>query len=214
MYAEVKIGTKTDLPGDLRGALAKHFPSQAEPEDVVAATVYAEDPGNLPRYVAGLAHAQLVGGRASLFYLDGASALRVHVQHVDPRTPLGDLGEYAGDVVSEVERLLKDGRTRRRALRAPFTEVAALRVNTFAEGNRVQTRERVGWSERLQKSARTEFLQKVYVPLATVVGTFAVGANLDVAVRNVLIALAALAIWVVLAATFVMDRYEVRTVGE
>lgn len=214
MYAEVKIRAKKKLPRDLGGALAEHFPSEAGPEDVVAATVYAGDPDNRDRYVAGLAHAQLVGGRASLFYLESAGALRVHIQHVDPRTSLGGLGEHAGDVVSDIESLLKGRRTWRRAARAPWTEVEALRVNTVAEGLRIETRERTRWHERLAKSFQTEWLQKAYVPLATVVGTWWVGGNLDLYIRNFVIALVALAIWVVLAATFVMDRYEVRTVKE
>ncbi len=97
---------------------------------------------------------------------------------------LDDLGKQARDVVPQIERLLKDGRPRLRFLRAPFSEVEALKVDMYAERKLVQEGERVHWRDRLERSVRGDFLQKVYVPGATVLGTFAVGENLDVAIRN------------------------------
>ena len=95
---------------------------------------------------------------------------------------LDDLGKQARDVVPQTERLLKDGRPRLRFLRAPFSEVEALKVGMYAERKLVQEGERVPWRDRLERSVRSR--RSSLWRLSSVLGTFTVGENLEVAIRN------------------------------
>ena len=77
---------------------------------------------------------------------------------------LDDLGKQTRDVVPQIERLLKDGRPRLRFLRAPFSEVEALKVDMYAERKLVQEGERVPWRDRLERSVRGIFYRRYTSP--------------------------------------------------
>ncbi len=215
MYAEVTIRAKRDLPEDLSGVLARHFPGTLDKKAVVDCTVFGSAPGGYGVYGSRIAHAQLAHQRAALFFPLDSRAFLVHLEHENQHASLGDLGRRVEkDLAPKIEEFLKDDRPWSRVLRAPFSEVSALNIEMFAEKKVVQVGSRQSWRERVVKSAQENFWQKVYVPVATLLASLLFNVGVDRALFNVAVALAALALWVLLNATFVMDRYEVRTVDQ
>jgi len=191
VYAELTIQSKKDLPEELKVVLPKRFGDPSDKARAINATTFPKD------FEEGIVYQKHTPQRVFLVLQDEASTLKVHIEDAEDKTQLPRLQSHVEEIAMQMERFLKHQRNRTAKMRIVVTEG----VST------IQTGAKLNWWNKLKLSITENALPKIYVPVATFVASILVGYE-DRALLNVLAALVAMALWVVLDTTFIAKSYK------
>jgi hypothetical protein len=194
VWAELTVQAKKDLPENLEAAFKQRFSSPADIRRAIDATVWQGDYSAEDQIV----FAHLSNSRVYLVYRPESRTLKVHIENTYEKSKLRTLRRTIEELATQIERFLKHHGNR----------MTDLQIVIWAEDDDFQIGTRLSWFGKLKRSVTEHALAKLYVPVAAYVASILLGYKTDAALLNVLIAILAVALWVIIAATFIMNSYE------
>jgi hypothetical protein len=194
MWAELTVQAKRDLPIAIEDVLKERFGPTADKRTTIDATVWRGDYSQEGRIV----FARLSNSAAFLFYRPEARTLKVHIDNTYKKSKLKTLRRDIEQQATEIERFLKYCRNKANELKFVI----------WAEDDDFQTGTKLSLWSKIKKSVKEQVLTKIYVPIATYGLSVALSYEQEKALFNVLAAIGAVVLWVLIDAIFIMKSFE------
>lgn len=185
-HAEMIIKTRSDLPDDLAARFAERIPGTHDHASVLRDTIHRDSAFLTDCIVCSFRDQHVV------FFITKSDArtLTVHIERLDKKAPVRELKASVREVIRRVESFVRHHKNR----------VKGIDGELFAVGNKELNCVRRSFLVRLGNAFKSNLLSKAYVPAATVVASLVLGTRLEQSLFNALVALVALAIWVLIEA--------------
>jgi len=196
MWAEVIVRTRRDLPNNLRDALAVHFTARVEVRRAIDATTWH---GNYD-WEDQVVHSHLSNSLVFLIFSPEVRTLKIHVESAFLKSDIRALRGSVEEIERHITQFLNHNKN----------GAQQTRVAIYSEDNHFQTGKKLTWLGKLGEATRESLLVKLYIPIATYVASLLMNYEPGRAAFNVLAALVALILWILIDASFIRPsfRYE------
>jgi hypothetical protein len=192
MWAELSIRTKSNLPQDLGHRLGKYFQdSLADQQGALEKT--ALEPELLPQILI----ARRTKGAITLVLSSDLQKIKVYIDNSVGSKTLEPLKREVEAVREDLNRFLP----------TCGTAIEELTVLIGAEGDTLFVGEYLGFIGRLKEAFKDHAVAKLYVPIATYLASLIVGLDQPKALLNVVTAIVALVLWVIIDAAFLRRAF-------
>lgn len=194
IYAEVELSTSRDLPNEVEQAIESRFGKGADKRLALPQTIHK---GN-ERALESVVYARDAYDEVFLVFPDGPRKLKAHVQRKSRYSSLSEVKRAAEEMAERLAGFAKHHRCRAKPVK----------VRIYVAERLLLTGTKHSWWHRVRQGLRNDAGSVLALPVAAVLLSFPLGSGLERALENGLIALLALVLRGLIAATLQKSEFK------